>query len=64
MDIQVFKFKITTQDRNVNGETFEFVKVIHAHSTSGAWLKCVSEVNNGLPRHEALYSIELMEVND
>lgn len=64
MNIQEFKFRITTQDRNPEGEEFQFIKLVHAHSTSGAWLKCVSEVNNELPRHETLYTIELMEVND
>lgn len=64
MIIQEFKFRITTQDRNPDGEEFQFIKVVHAHSESGAWLKCVSEVNNGLPKHETLYTVELMEVND
>ena len=65
MNIQEFKFKITIQAIGKNlSEENEFVNVVHAHSTSGAWLKCVSEVNNDLQRYESLYKIELMEVND
>ena len=59
MNIQEFTFRITTQDRNPDGEEHEFIKVVHAHSNSGAWLKCVSEVNNSLPKHEILYTVEL-----
>lgn len=62
--IQEFKFRITTQDRNLEGEEYQFIKVVHAHFESGAWLKCVSEVNNSLLKHETLYTVELMEVND
>lgn len=64
MIIQEFKFRITTQDRNPEGNEHQFIKVVHAHFESGAWLKCVSEVNNDLPKHEILYQVELMEVND
>ena len=64
MNIQEFKFRITTQDRDPKGEEHQFIKVVHAHFESGAWMKCVSEVNNGLPRNETLYQVELMEVND